>query len=189
MLSRLLRQVTLAASVIGAIAMPSAAPFAPFTFSTTGVFGVSGTNVANFTNINGTTTITFNGTTNPISTPAGASFGDIVETTTVPANLQGPALASGFTLNVIQVTPAGSGSFTGTLSGTLGFNKGIALLTFSTNAIGIGTTVYTVNPTTYSIPVPVSGVGGGAGTGTMTLGGSITAPPAPEGDQPSKGEK
>ena len=56
----------------------------PVTFSTTGVFSVSGTNVVNFTNINGTTTITFNGTTNPVNTPAGTSFGDIVVTTTVP---------------------------------------------------------------------------------------------------------
>jgi hypothetical protein len=64
----------------------------PVTFSTTGVFSISGTNVANLTNINGTTTVTFNGTTNGVNTPAGASFGDIVVTTTVPANLQGPAI-------------------------------------------------------------------------------------------------
>ena len=71
----------------------AAAQADPVTFSTTGVFSVSGTNVVNFTNINGTTTITFNGTTNPVNTPAGTSFGDIVVTTTVPANLQGPAVA------------------------------------------------------------------------------------------------
>src|SRR6185295_1002217 len=56
----------------------------PVTFSTTGVFSVSGTNVVNFTNANGTTTITFNGTTDPVNTPAGTSFGDLVVTTTVP---------------------------------------------------------------------------------------------------------
>src|SRR5215475_6059424 len=98
----------------------------PVTFSTTGVFSVSGTNVVNFTNINGTTTLTFNGTTNPINTPASVSFGDIVVTTTVPANLLGPAIAGNFTLNIIQVSPAGAGSLVGSLSGTLGFNTGIA---------------------------------------------------------------
>src|SRR6188768_2652209 len=90
------------------------------TFSTTGVFSVSGTNVVNFTNINGTTTITFNGTTDSVNTPAGTSFGDIVVTTTVPANLLGPAIGGTFTLNIIQVSPAGAGSFVGTLSGNLG---------------------------------------------------------------------
>jgi len=107
----------------------------PVTFSTTGVFSVSGTNVVNFTNINGTTTITFNGTTNPVNTPAGASFGDIVVSTTVPANLLGPAIAGDFTLNFFQVSPAGTASLVGTLSGTLGFNTGIATLTFSTKEV------------------------------------------------------
>ena len=56
----------------------------PVTFSTTGVFSISGTNVAVFTNINGSTTLTFNGTTNSVNTPAGTSFGDIVVSSTVP---------------------------------------------------------------------------------------------------------
>jgi hypothetical protein len=78
----------------------------PVTFSTTGVFSISGTNVVNFSSVNGTTTITFNGTTDSVNTPAGTSFGDIVVTTTVPANLQGPAVAGNFTLNIFQVSPA-----------------------------------------------------------------------------------
>jgi hypothetical protein len=147
------------------------------TFSTTGVFSISGTNVVNFTNINGTTTITFNGTTDPINTPAGVSFGDIVVTTTVPANLTGPALGGSFTLNVIQVSPAGAASFIGTLAGTLGFNFGVATLTFSTTEISIGGVTYKVNPTSYTIAVPVSGVGGGAGTGTTAIEGDVTGVP------------
>src|SRR5512138_309727 len=94
----------------------TAAKADPVTFSTTGVFSISGTNVVNFTNVNGTTTITFNGTTNPVNTPAGTSFGDIVVTTTVPANLQGPAIGGNFTLNIIQVSPAGAGSLVATLA-------------------------------------------------------------------------
>src|SRR6185369_1519629 len=127
----------------------------PVTFSTTGVFSISGTNVVNFTNINGTTTITFNGTTDPVNTPAGTSFGDIVVTTTVPANLQGPAIGGNFTLNIIQVSPAGAGSLVATLAGNIGFNTGIATLTFTTTSITIGGFTYTVNPV-YTIALPVT---------------------------------
>src|SRR5262245_3154344 len=115
----------------------STAKAVPVTFSTTGVFSVSGTNVVNFANINGTTTITFNGTTNAVNTDAGSSFGDLVVTTTVPANLAGPAIAGNFTLNFIQVAPAGAGSLVGTLSGTLGFNTGVATLAFTTTTLNI----------------------------------------------------
>lgn len=145
----------------------------PVTFSTTGVFSVSGTNVVNFSNANGTTTITFNGTTNPVNTPAGTSFGDIVVTTTVPANQLGPAIAGNFTLNFFQVSPAGTSSLVGTLSGNLGFNTGIATLTFSTLSTTILGFTYTVNPS-YTIALPVTGVGGGAGTGTTTIQGTVT---------------
>ena len=151
----------------------------PVTFSTTGVFSVSGTNVVNFTNISGTTTITFNGTTNPVNTPAGTSFGDIVVTTTVPANLMGPAIAGTFTLNIIQVSPAGAGSLVGTLDGTIGFNTGIATLSFNITTISIGGFTYTLNPV-YTIALPVTGVGGGAGTGTTTLQGTVTGGAVPE---------
>lgn len=145
----------------------------PVTFSTTGVFSVSGTNVVNFSNASGTTTITFNGTTNPVNTPAGTSFGDIVVTTTVPANQLGPAIAGNFTLNFFQVSPAGTSSLVGTLSGNLGFNTGIATLTFSTLSTTILGFTYTVNPS-YTIALPVTGVGGGAGTGTTTIQGTVT---------------
>ena len=151
----------------------------PVTFSTTGVFSLTGTNVVNFNSVNGTTTITFNGTTNPVNTPAGASFGDLVVTTTVPANLLGPAIAGNFTLNFVQVSPAGAGSLVGTLGGTLGFNTGVATLTFSTTSLTIGGFTYTVNPS-YTIALPVTGVGGGAGTGTTTIQGTVTGSAIPE---------
>ena len=151
----------------------------PVTFSTTGVFSLSGTNVLNLTNVNGTTTLTFNGTTDPVNTPAGTSFGDIVVTTTVPANLQGPAIGGNFTLNIIQVSPAGAGSLVATLAGNIGFNTGIATITFSTTSINIGGFTYTVNPV-YTIALPVTGVGGGAGTGTTTIQGTVTGGAVPE---------
>ena len=157
----------------------AAAQADPVTFSTTGVFSISGTNVVNFTNINGTTTITFNGTTNPVNTPAGTSFGDIVVTTTVPANLLGPAIGGTFTLNFIQVSPAGASSLVATLSGNLGFNTGIATITFNTTTVNIGGFTYTVNPV-YTVALPVTGVGGGAGTGTTTIQGTVTGTAVPE---------
>ena len=157
----------------------TAAQADPVTFSTTGVFSIIGTNVVNFTNINGTTTITFNGTTNPVNTPAGTSFGDIVVTTTVPANLLGPAIAGNFTLNFIQVSPAGAASLVATLSGNIGFNTGIATITFSTTTVNIGGFTYTVNPV-YTIALPVTGVGGGAAVGTTTIQGTVTGSAVPE---------
>ena len=175
-----LRRVLMPLLCAGFLAFTAAVAQAdPVTFSTTGVFSISGTNVVNFTNVQGTTTITFNGTTNPVNTPAGTSFGDIVVTTTVPANLMGPAIAGNFTLNIIQVSPAGANSFVGTLAGTLGFNSGVATLTFATTSMNIGPFTYTVNPV-YTIALPVTGVGGGAVTGTTTIQGTVTGGAVPE---------
>jgi hypothetical protein len=179
-----MRRLLMPLLVTGFMAFTAAAIKAdPVTFSTTGVFSVSGTNVVNFTNSSGTTTITFNGTTNPVNTPAGASFGDIVVTTTVPANLIPPAvpptIVGNFTLNIVQVSPAGAGSLVGTLSGTLGFNQGIGTLSFSTTSLTIGGFTYTLNPS-YTIALPVTGVGGGAGTGTTTIQGTVTGSAVPE---------
>ena len=179
-MTNLLKASVMGALLLGIVVLgTSQAKADPVTFSTTGVFSVSGTNVVNFTNINGTTTITFNGTTNPVNTPASVSFGDIVVTTTVPANLLGPAIGGNFTLNIIQVSPAGAGSLVGTLSGTLGFNTGIATLSFATTSLTIGTFTYTLNPS-YSIALPVTGVGGGAAIGTTTLQGTVTGSAIPE---------
>ena len=174
------RKVLMPLLIAGFLAFSAAAVKAdPVTFSTTGVFSISGTNVVAFTNINGTTTITFNGTTNPVNTPAGTSFGDLVVTTTVPANLAGTAIAGNFTLNFVQVSPAGAGSLIATLAGTLGFNTGIATVTFSTTTINIGGFTYTVNPV-YTIALPVTGVGGGAGIGTTTIQGTVVGSAVPE---------
>jgi len=152
----------------------------PVTFTTTGVFSVSGTNVAVFGTAPNTTTLTFNGTTDSVNTPAGAQFGDIVVTTTIPANQPGAPITGTFTLNFLQVSPTGgSASLVGTLSGTLGFNTGIATLTFATTSVNIGGFTYTVNPV-YTIALPVTGVGGGAGTGTTTIQGTVTGSAVPE---------
>jgi len=114
-----------------------------------------------------------------VNTPAGTSFGDLVVTTTVPANLLGPAIGGNFTLNFIQVSPAGAASLVATLSGNLGFNQGIATVTFGTTSVNIGGFTYTVNPV-YTIALPVTGVGGGAGTGTTTIQGTVTGGTVPE---------
>jgi hypothetical protein len=151
----------------------------PVTFSTTGVFSVSGTNVVNFTGVNGTTTITFNGTTDSVNTDAGAQFGDLVVTTTVPLNFSGPTVGGTFTLNFNQVAPPGTGSLVSTLSGTLGFNTGVATVMFATTTLTIGGFTYTVNPV-YTIALPVTGSGGGAGIGTTTIQGTVTGGAVPD---------
>src|SRR5262249_26778251 len=128
----------------------------PVTFNTTGVFSVSGTTIVNFTNANGTTTITFNGTTDSVNTPAGAPFGDLVVTTTVPANLAGPAISGNFTLTFNQTAPSvGTANLVGSLTGTLGFNTGVGTLTFATTSASIDGFTYNVNPF-YTIALPVT---------------------------------
>lgn len=148
----------------------------PITFSTTGVFSASGNNIDTISNANGTTILTFNGAASAmVNTPAGANFGDIVVTSTVPLNLAGPALTGTFALSFNQVSPAGSGTLIGTLSGTLGSNIGIATLTFPTTSLIISGFTYTVNQI-YTIALPMTGGGGGAGLGTTTLQGTIDGP-------------
>lgn len=146
--------------------------FNAVTFTTSGVFSGSGTNVVSFTNANGTTTLTFNGTTNTVNTPAGGQFGDIVVTTTVPANQTGPTISGTFTLNLNQASPAGSGSLVGTLSGSLGFNTGIATLTFANTSVDIAGFTYNLNPV-YTLSLPAGSGGGGSGTGTTTIQGTV----------------
>ena len=82
------------------------------------------------------------------------------------------------TRNIFQAAPAGSASLVGALGGTLGFNTGVATLTFSTTSVTINGFTYTLNPV-YTIALPVTGVGGGAGTGTTTLQGTVTGGGAP----------
>ncbi len=152
----------------------------PVTFNTTGTFSVSGTNVATFSNINGITTLTFTGTLNPVNTPAGVQFGDILATTTVATGLTGPPIGGNFTLNIFQTSPAGvPGAFLGSLSGNLGFDTGIATLTFSTTSINIGGFTYTVNPS-YTLALPTTGAGGSAGIGTTTVQGTVVGSAVPE---------
>ena len=74
----------------------------PVTFSTTGIFSGSGTNTITFTDANGSTTLTFNSTTNSVNTPAGTSFGDIVATSLAAPGSIGPSVGGNFTLNFNQ---------------------------------------------------------------------------------------
>ena len=148
---------------------------APITFSTTGVFSASGTNVASYSDGSGMTTITFNGALDSVFTPAGVEFGDLVVTTTAPPNVLGPTVIGNFALNFDQVSPAGTGTILGALSGTLGFNSGIATLMFGTTPVTINGFIYTVNPI-YTIALPGTGSGGGAMPGTTTLQGTIVGP-------------
>jgi len=147
----------------------------PITFSTTGIFSTTGTNVASFAYGSGTTTLTFNAAMDSVFTPAGAQFGDIVVTSTEPSGVLGPAVTGNFALNFTQVAPPGTGTLSAALFGNLGFNMGIATLSFATTSVTINGFSYTVNPI-YTIALPVTGSGGGAGSGTTTLQGTIVGP-------------
>jgi len=146
---------------------------APVTFNTSGVFSVGGMSTVTFMDGTGMTTLTFNGAASTtVFTPAGASFGDIVVTSNEPSGALGPPIAGSFELDFNQTAPPGTGHLTGGLSGTLGFDMGVATLTFSTTSVLINGFTYTVNPV-YTIALPVTGGGGGAGKGTTTLQGVI----------------
>jgi hypothetical protein len=88
-------------------------------------------------------------------------------------------IGGNFTLNFIQVSPAGAASLVATLSGNIGFNTGIATINFTTTSVNIGGFTYTVNPT-YTLALPVTGVGGGAGIGTTTIQGTVVGGAVPE---------
>lgn len=156
----------------------------PVTFSTTGAWN-GGAPATSATLIlpcgtGCTTTLTFNGTTNTVFTPAGTSFGDITITSTVPPG-GSVAIPPGqtFTLRFTQVAPPGVGDLGATLTGTIGFDSGIATLNFSTTSLTLGPFTYSVNPS-YTLALPVTGVGGGAGTGVTTIQGQVTGGALPE---------
>jgi hypothetical protein len=169
----------------------SAAKADPVTFFTTGVFTCapctgSGSNIATFTGGTGSTTLNFTGTGTAgtptlVFTPAGSSFGDILATSTVAAGAAGPALNGTFTLNFFQQTPsAGSANLVASLSGNLGFDNGIATLTFAPNTtVTIAGFTYTVQPT-YIIALPSTGSGGSAGVGSTTIQGTVVGSAVPE---------
>jgi hypothetical protein len=150
---------------------------APVTFATAGVFSSSGTNTATFTDGTGMTTIMFNSpVTTTVLTPAGVDFGNFAVRSTEPPGVLGPAVSGGFTLNVTQLMPPGTGSFSDLLSGTLGFDMGVATITFATTSMVIGGFTYTVNPS-YTLALPATRDDGNP-PGMTTLQGTITGPAA-----------
>lgn len=160
------------------VTFSTAGTFTGATSSNSTVVG-NGTNSLTFTGTGGNVTVTFNGTTNTVNTPAGAQFGDIVVTSTLPSGSTFN-VSSNFNLAVTQTFPvAGTGNLLGNLSGTLGFNSGVATLTFATTTINIGGFNYTLNPS-YTIALPVTGTGGNAGIGTTTIQGTVTGSAIPE---------
>ncbi len=118
-------------------------------FSTTGQFGSTGTNTLSGTNV----AVTFNGVTNTeISTPGQESLGMFQVSFNDPgsdASLT-PAAGETFSLNIAQISPAGSGSFSneafsGTVSQTQpNFPTGQLILTFDQTSITVSGVTYTL---------------------------------------------
>lgn len=188
-LRSLFRPVLLSAFAFALLALSQGVANAdPVTFSTAGTFSGSGTNtVTFFCGMGCTTTVTFAGTLNSVNTPAGSNFGDILVMSTAAPGAAFPFPPQTFTLTFTQIAPPGGpASLVGTLSGTLGFNSGVATLTFSTTSTAIGDFVYTVNPS-YTIALPSTGSGGSAGTGTTTIQGTVLGSGPRGGDVPEPG--
>lgn len=151
------------------------------TFTTTGSFNGAGPTVTYTCGVGCSTTITFSGTTNSVFTPAGTSFGDILVMSTAPPGTSfGIPPSQTFVLTITQIAPpGGSGTLNANLSGTIGFDSGIATLSFSTTSLTLAGFTYTVNPS-YTLALPVTGAGGGAGTGVTTIQGQVTGGTIPE---------
>jgi hypothetical protein len=143
------------------------------TFDTNGplsVFSSSGTNIATFIDGAFITRLTFVGApSSTVTTPAGASFGEIDVFSTEPPGALGPMINGTLTLHFDQTSPLGMGMLVGNLSGNLGSNTGIAQLTFTTTMVTIAGVTYNVNPL-YTIALPSAG-------GKTTVQGNITAVP------------
>jgi hypothetical protein len=164
--------ILLLAVVLGFSATDAQAAYVAF--FTDGGFSTSGTAVVTFMDSTGTTTLAFNGDhPTVVTTPAGVSFGNFVVTSTEPPGVLGPPISGNFTLDIIQLSGGGEGTFSDHLSGTLGFDMGVGTITFATTSMSIRDFTYTIDPV-YTIALPVTGGGGGAGVGTTTIQGTIT---------------
>jgi hypothetical protein len=186
------RSSLMTALVAGLMAFAASAARADnVTFSTSGAFncavgcagaGVtsvgSGTTAITYSNIGGSTTLTFNGALSSTqNTPTNISFGDILATTTGTGSNIGGTL----TITVTQSAPTpGTGTVVGTLSGFITVNQSTGLITFApTNVTSIGNFTYTIDPSFRLVP-PTSGTGGGAIAGDTSLQGTVTGSAVPE---------
>ena len=113
------------------------------TFSTTGCFGAACAPALTSTAFgSGTATVTYNSVSGSVntSTPSGFTFADLAQFTVSGV---GTFSSTPFTLVITQTTPsAGTGTFTGTLSGTLIVNGSDAVIVFDQTFLTIGNVRY-----------------------------------------------
>ncbi len=173
---RLTRHIATAMAVAGTVALAAPAQAQQtVTYTTSGVFSASGTNVAVFGTDGTATTLTFNGATGAVFTPAGANFGAIVASGGM-GNTTNP-ISGTLRINVNQTTPTGgTGAFIGSLSGNIGLNSGIAFFTPTTSTFTInGNTIYTLDSNRYTLATPTTNAAGATVNGTTTIQGTITS--------------
>jgi hypothetical protein len=150
----LARAVLVGAATVALGTLPAAAQ--NVTFSTTGLL-TGGTCVANSCTV-GAFTLTFvNAGSNLYGAPTNVDLGSF-STTCAGCTVGGPVLTSAFsgitfTLQINQTTPsAGTGSYTGTVSGTLGYNPITSSLVWIP-----ATSVITIDGVTYALIVDNTG--------------------------------
>jgi len=130
-----------AAALLFAIGTATPAHAALVTFTTTGTFGSSGTSV--FTAAPGVT-ITFAGIPTTVTAPSSVTFGTFSTVGTSATTLT--PVSDSFTLSVFQTVPgAGTGTFVGTLAGTIRVTQSKAYVEFAAPlSIVIAGVTYTI---------------------------------------------
>lgn len=178
-MQNLLRTSLMTALVAGLMVFAAAGAKAdPVTITTSGTFSGSGNDtITLLCGIGCTTTLTFNGASSSVFTPAGAQFGELLVMSTAGPSFIGAAITGNFALNFFE-TSVGSSVLVGTLSGTLHFDGGIGTLTFSTTSVNIGGIIFTVAPS-YTVQLPVTRAGD-PGTAATTIQGTGTPSAMPE---------
>jgi hypothetical protein len=174
-------------AAVGAAVLVSAAPTRAdiVTYSTLGTFDsgdAAGTNV--YLDAANGIQITFDGIVSQSVNAApssAASFGNFDSTGTTAATEQG--VASGFTLDIVQTSPAPGGAITfiGSLSGTLAFDSGVAFVQFSAPlSQSIANILYAITEADNSTPGRANIVPPSVNAGISSVEGLITVASVPE---------
>jgi len=148
------------------------------TYATAGVFGSSGTSTFSSGNVN----IVYNNgsginlNVNPSTQVSFGTFNTSLTTATTPT-----VITDTFTLTITQAAPIfGTGSFVGTLSGTLSINTSTALVQFTGPlSLTIGNSMYSIRSADNNTPGRVNISPPQANGGVSTIAGLITIVPEP----------
>lgn len=163
-----------AALAIASVGLATRVDAATVTFTTTGVFGSSGTSVFS-TGGSHPAKVTFASLPTSVTAPSSVTFGTFSTLGTLGS---GATLTDSFTLKIFQTSPSlGTGTYIGSLSGTLKFSSSTAYVQFS------GPLSIVVGPVTYKLTEADKGIDGrselkppSSGGGISTVEGLVSVP-------------